>query len=480
MSTAYKEATAKSENKDWKIAEPKDDCERGNWWEIFNDAQLNELIEQLNENNQSIINAEANYRQALAIVEEARASYYPTLGFIGSGIRQGRTASGGSSGSSLFATSSTSSTSTGGSISGSTGASPLVSDVTSLALNASWEPDIWGLVRRTVEGDVAAAQASAALLATTRLSSQSSLAQYYFELRGLDTDQKLLDDTVKDYKKILVFTQNQYNSGVAAESDILQARSLLETAQAAAINNKILRAQYEHAIAVLIGIPPAGLTISFEPLGMIVPPVIPLEVPSMLLERRPDVAQAEREMAQANAQIGVAIAAYYPTLTLSANQAFTGVTEILKLFSKAAESWSIGAQVNETIFDGGLRSATVRAARAAYDASVANYRQTVLTALQSVEDNLVSLRVLDEQSSVLTSAANDARKALNIILNQYASGTVAYNSVLTAQINAYTAEKNAADVNYLRMTSAVGLIKSLGGGWSANDLVGVADNSFRK
>lgn len=466
MSLDYKEATKKSENKDWKVAQPQDDFDRGNWWEIFDDPQLNELIGQLNASNQSIINAEANFRQALAIIDEARASYYPTLGFIGSATRQKRSASGSSSGSSLFATTTPGSTSTGGTLTGTSGGvSRLLSNATSLVLNASWEPDIWGLVRRTVEGDIAAAQSSAALLASTRLSSQASLAQYYFELRGLDTDQKLLDDTVTSYAKTLQITKNQYASGTVSRANVLQAQSSLESAQATALNNQILRAQYEHAIAVLIGRPPAALTIVAEPNKRYTIPVIPMEVPSSLLERRPDVAQAERLMAQANAQVGVAIAAYYPTLTLSASDGLAGVSQLVKLFSKPAENWAIGAQLSETIYDGGLRSATVRAARATYDANVANYRQAVLTAMQNVEDNLVSLRVLDSQVDFLNKAAKDARDSLKIIINEYKSGTVDFTSVLTAEITTFAAEKSAADIQYLRLTSAVGLIKSLGGGW---------------
>jgi len=332
-------------------------------------------------------------------------------------------------------------------------------------VNASWEPDIWGSVRRNVEATTASAQASAALLAATRLSAQASLAQYYFELRGLDTDQKLLDDTVQEYKKILRYAKNRYASGVDSEADILQAKGQLENAQASAINNGVLRAQYEHAIAVLIGVPPAEFSLAPHPLRA-TPPPIPIEVPSELLERRPDIAQAERLAAEANAQIGVAVAAYYPTLSLTGSAS----TMAKKLFSVPSLSWTLGSQLADTIFDGGLRSATVKAAQAAYCANAASYRQIVLAAFQDVEDNLAALRILAKQSSYQNQAAVDAKKSLQLTLNQYRAGTVDYNSVLLAQVSAFSAEKTAADLIYLRMTTAVGLIKALGGGWNAQSL----------
>jgi len=470
VSLTYKEATKDSENKDWKVAEPQDDFDRGKWWKIFNDPLLDELEEQLEISNQTILNAEGNYFQARAIVDEARASYYPTLNGFGSATRQKQS---GSATSSSLGSASAISTGSTGAITGATSSGSLPSkkifDITSLSLDASWEPDIWGSVRRTVEADSAAAQASAALLGNIRLSAEATLAQTYFELRALDTDQKLLDDTATNYNKIMQLTINQYHSGVAQQSDILQARSLYESAQAQAINNKITRAQYEHAIAVLLGKVPADFSLKPVPLTA-TPPIIPMEIPSTLLERRPDVAQAERLMAQTNAQIGVAIAAYFPTLTLSASTGLTGLTNITKLFSRPALNWALGASASELILDGGLRAATVAAARAGYDAAVANYRQTVLTAFQNVEDSLVSLRILDEESIPLNRAAADAKKALEIVINQYKAGTVAYNVVITAQTTAFTAEKSAADLVGLRMTAAVGLIKALGGGWDVAEL----------
>jgi NodT family efflux transporter outer membrane factor (OMF) lipoprotein len=461
--TKFKEAKGKAfvvkNNITWKTAKPQDEADRGAWWHVFHDSQLNRLEDQLNSYNQTIVNAMANYYQACAIVDEARASYYPILSAAGSIFRQ----TGG--GATSFISSTPTGTSTGVA-SGSGGArSGIISTNYTAFLNANWEPDIWGLVKRTVESDLSAAQSSKALLAATRLSAQGALAQYYFELRTLDRDQQLLDNTVISYRKALQLTINQYKSGVASRSDIVQAQSQLETAQAQAVNNGILRGQYEHAIAVLMGRPPADFKLSFSPLNA-KPPVIPVMIPTELLERRPDIAQAERMMQQANALIGVAVAAYFPTLNLSASISASGST-ITNLTRAPALGWSYGAQLVETIYDGGLRNATVRAAKAGYMANVASYRQTVLAAFQDVEDNLTSSRILREQIVFQNQAAASANKTLQLIINQYKAGTVAYSNVITAQIAAYTAQKAANDVAGLQMTAAVGLIKALGGGWNA-------------
>jgi NodT family efflux transporter outer membrane factor (OMF) lipoprotein len=459
----FKEAKGKTvigekKLKNWKMAQPRDDFNRGQWWTIFHDAKLNELEYRLIISNQTIQTAYQNYKQARALVDEARAAFFPTLAGSLSFSRQKQ---GTSSASVNSALTSVGAVTSAGSTSSSSSSS--IHDSYTWLLNASWEPDIWGSARRNVEANNANAQASAALLAATRLSAQASLAQFYFELRGLDTDQQLLNGTVKEYRKILQYAKNRYNSGVDARANVIQAQAQLETAQAAAINNGVLRAQYEHAIAVLIGLPPAEFSLAYHPLTA-TPPPIPVEVPCELLERRPDIAQAERLMAAANAQIGVAVAAYYPVMTLTG----TASTVTKKLFSVPALNWTLGAQLAETLFDGGLRNATVKAAEAAYCASAATYRQTVLTAFQDVEDNLAALRILAKQSVYQNQAAANAKKALDLIVNQYKSGTVDYSSVLTAQITAYTAEKMAADLIYLRMTTAVGLIKALGGGWDAS------------
>ena len=398
-------------DKNWKPIATQNNCERRKWWKIFKDPLLNDLEDQLNTYNQNIVNAYDNYLQALAIVDEARAALFPSLTGALSVFRQ-KTGSGTTS----FISSSAGTTTAGTASTTATGIS-FTSTTYSALLNSSWEPDIWGLVRRTIEADSATAQSDAALLANTRLSAQGALAQYYFELRTLDTNQKLLDDTVKAYKKTLQLTRHQYASGVVNRSNIIQAQVQLETTEALALNNGILRGQYEHAIAVLMGRPPANLTLKFMPLQLKLP-VIPLEVPTVWLERRPDIAEAERLVEKASALIGVAIAAYYPTLTLTGSGSAAG-NSFHQLLHTPSLGWSVGMQAAETIFDGGLRSATVRAAKAAYLAQVAAYRQVVLTAFQNVEDNLISLRILRSQLKVQKKAAADAKFALKLFINQY-------------------------------------------------------------
>ncbi len=446
--------------KGWKVAEPKVvNCNNAEWWKIFNDPLLNSLEPQVALYNQNIKSAAAVYEQAYYLVQEARAAYYPTLDFSGSLVRQKRVAS------STVSSSTTSFSPTGGTILGTTtgGSSSSVTTSHTLLLDALWEPDIWGQVKRTVEAAQGGANANGALFAATKLSMQATLAQSYFSLRALDTDQKLLDDTVRDYKAALKITKNQYTSGTAQRTDVLQAQSLLESAEALAINNGISRGKFEHAIAVLIGKPPECFSLPRMPLTT-KPPIIPLEMPSTLLERRPDVAQAEYLAIQANAQIGVAISAFYPTLSLSGTASMAGAN-YAHWFSLPMLAWAVGPQLAQNLFDGGLRQATTDAARANYQSTVALYRQAVLAAFQDVEDNLVSIRLLQAQVAALNKAAADAKRAEKLILNQYKAGTVAYSSVLTAQINAYTAQKTAADVVGLQMASAVGLIKALGGGW---------------
>ncbi len=464
----FKEAKNKNviaaKNKDWKIAAPKDADYRGKWWEIFHDPELSKLEERLNHCNQSIASAYDNFKQAQALVDEARANFYPVL--IGNISLQRQKGAGSTS---IISTSSSGTLPTGSSSTGiaATSGSKVVYNH-SIIFNASWQPDIWGLVHRQVEADLAAAQASAALLAATRLSSQASLATYYFELRALDKDQKILNETVHSDKKILQLTKNQYHSGVASEADILQAKSQLEAAQALAINNGVNRAIYEHAIAVLLALPASDFSIPYQPLNQ-TPPPIPIALPSTLLERRPDIAQAERLMAQANAQIGIAVAAYYPTLTLTGNSSFVhqGLSHWIGL---PEMGWAYGPQLSQLIYDGGLRAATIRAAQYGYFSTVASYRQIVLAAFQNVEDNLATLRILTNQARVQDQAEVTARKALHFVINEYKAGTVPYSSVLSSQLTLYTAEKNAADVTGMRMTAAVGLIVSLGGGWNVKTI----------
>ncbi len=451
----YKEA-----GKGWKIATPNETAVRGDWWTIFHDQKLNSLEDELNNNNQNIKMALAQYRQALALVAEAKAAYFPVITGTAQYFRQ-RNAPG-----STITNSATNSTTNTSGISTVRGANGTPFTTYALTLMGTWEPDLWGAVGRQVESNIASAQASLAQWAFVELSMQATLAQLYFEVQTLDLDQHILDENVAAYAKALQLTKNRYASGVAAESDVIQARSLVESAQAAAINNGVNRALYEHAAAVLIGRPPANFSLGIHRLKA-TPPPIPLECPSELLERRPDVAQAERQMAAANALIGVAISAYFPVLPLSA----TGSTQgpgLGPLFSLPSISWSIGGQLIETLFDGGLRTAKVNAARANYDATIATYRQTVLAAFQDVEDNLATLRILKKQSVVQKSAVIDATKALKIVLNEYKAGTAALSDVIIAETVLYTAQKNAADVQGQRMTAAVGLVKALGGDWTGH------------
>ncbi|NHL64833.1 efflux transporter outer membrane subunit [Burkholderia ambifaria] len=442
---AFKEAPA-----GWKVAQPADRADRGPWWSVYDDPQLDALIGKLNASNQTIAQSAAAYRQARALVAEARAAYFPTVGLTASGsrARSGRT--------------STSSSASG------FGSSSSISNSYSVGLDASWEPDLWGKVSRSVSAQRAGEAAAAADLANARLSQQALLAQTYFQLRTSDALQKLLDDTVKSYGDSLRLTQNQYAQGVAARADVIQAQTQLQSAQAAAIDNGVARAQYEHAIATLIGEPASTFSLPPNPLTA-QPPITPVDVPSALLERRPDIAAAERRAASANEQIGVAIAAFFPTLTLSATGGFQS-SVWSQLFTLPARFWTVGPQLAATLFDAGLRAAQTDAARATYDQDVAAYRLAVLTAFQDVEDNLASQRILAQEVDVQRQAVDSAEQALAIVTNQYKAGTVAYLNVLSAQTTAFTAQQKLATISGQRMVSSVGLVKALGGGWDASDM----------
>ncbi|KVR02242.1 RND transporter [Burkholderia ubonensis] len=448
MPAAFKEAPA-----GWKVAQPADGADRGAWWRVYGDPQLDALIDKLNASNQTIAQSAAAYRQARALVAEARAAYFPTVGLTASDSR---------SRSPRASLSSGSSSSFGGGSSGSIGNSY------SVGLDASWEPDLWGKVSRTVGAQRAGEAAAAADLANARLSQQATLAQTYFQLRTADTLQMLLDDTVASYARSLQLTQNRYAQGVAARADVIQAQTQLQSAQAAAIDNGVARAQYEHAIATLIGEPAS--TFSLPPLPLTAePPVTPVGVPSALLERRPDIAAAERRAAAANEQIGVAISAFFPTLTLSAQG---GVQSSVwsNLFTLPARFWTVGPQLAATLFDAGLRAAQTEAARATYDQDVAAYRLSVLTAFQDVEDNLASQRILAREIDVQRQAVDSAEHALAIVTNQYKAGTVDYLNVLTAQTTAFSAHQKLATIAGQRMVSSVGLVKALGGGWDVSQI----------
>ena len=439
---AYKELEG------WKQAEPRDHELRGNWWQMYGDPVLDALQEQVNVSNQTLAQAEARYRQARTLVAQARAAYFPIVD-VSAGAARSR-----------------SSTSTG---SGSTsGGSRGAVNRYEIGADASWEPDLWGRVRKTVEANVSSAQASAADLESVRLSLHAELAQNYFQLRTIEAQQQLFEETLQAFEASLKLTQNRYNSGVVARADVVQAETQLRSTQAQALEIGVQRAQLEHAIAVLIGKPPSEFAL---PRATIVaaPPVIPVGLPSELLERRPDIASAERRVKAANAQIGVAQTAYFPSLTLAASGGFQSST-LSRLISTPARFWSLGADLAQTIFDAGLRRARTAQAVAVYDETVANYRQTVLTGFQEVEDNLAALRILEQQAIVQAEALALAKQSLQLTLNQYKSGIVSYLNVLTAQTTAFAAERTAVDVRNRRLAASVLLIRALGGGWNAASL----------
>ncbi|MQR01175.1 efflux transporter outer membrane subunit [Glaciimonas soli] len=446
--------TAFKESKDWKVAEPQDHALSEKWWESYNDPILNSLVAQIDISNQNLMQAEAQFRQARAVVQSARAAYYPTIGATGSATRSGSGAISNGSRSNI-----------------NSGAGNTVSNDYALSGTASWEPDLWGKIQRTVESDRATAQASAADLQGVRLSAQSSLAQDYLQLRVLDAQKQLLDDTVAGYEKSYQLTKNQYAAGVAAKADVIQAETQLKSAQAQALDVGVLRAQMEHAIALLIGQPASTFSIAKLTQAPLVPtpPAIPTGVPSTLLERRPDISGAERRAAAANAQIGVAKAAYYPSLTLSASGGFQS-NSFGNLLTLPSRVWSLGPALAETIFDGGARQAQTAQAIASYDAAAAVYKQTVLTGFQEVEDNLAALRILEEEAKVQDETVKLARYSVQLALNQYKAGITNYTSVVTAQATALTAENTALSIQNRRLAASVQLIAALGGGWSQAEL----------
>lgn len=454
--SAYKESV----NADWARANPADALHRGAWWELFGDATLNDLEKQVEVSNQSLKQAEAQYRQAQAVVAGARSEFFPVVTVGAQATRSGRYGNSGSivSGGTVIGTDA-----------GSTDPrSSHPSNTYSLPFQASWEPDLWGRVRDTVSADVANAQASAATLESTKLSLQATLAQDYFQLRIVDEQKRLLDDTVVAYQRSLQLTQNQYNVGVVARADVVQADVQLKSAQVQAIDLGVSRTQLEHAIALLIGKAPADFSLSTEPLK-IEPPRIPSGMPSQLLERRPDVAIAERQMAAANAQIGVADSAFFPSLTLNATAGYQS-SSFSKWLTAPSRFWSLGPELAETLLDFGARRAQVNQAKAAYDANVANYREVALAALQNVEDNLSALRILEQEAAAQNEAVKAAQQSLTISLNQYRAGTVSYLDVVTAQTAAYSNQRNAISILGNRLNDSVALIKALGGGWTQTDL----------
>ena len=438
--TTYKELEG------WHAAQPRDELPRGSWWEVFGDPELDGLMKRVDISNQNIRAAEARVRQARAVADQARASLFPTVSANASVTR--------SKAPSLanqpnFATGAVNNYNVGLSV-------------------PSWEVDLWGRIRRTVESDVASWQASAADLEAARLAARATLAQDYFALRVADTTKRLLQETVRAYQRSLELTQNRYAAGVVARVDVVQAEVQHKSAQAQLIDVGVNRAQLEHAIAMLVGEPPANFALAPADLVLKVPPV-PVALASELLERRPDIAAAERAAAAANAQIGVAKAAYFPTLNLSASTGFRAQT-LANLLSAPSRFWSLGAAAAEGLFDAGARRAASEQSVAAYDAEVATYRQTVLAAFQDVEDNLAALRILEQEAVLQDEVAQSALHALELTINQYKAGVVSYLNVITAQTTAYNSQSAAMNVLGRRLTASVGLVRALGGGWSAEEL----------
>lgn len=424
----------------WKVAEPRT-VEAGlDWWKLFGDRRLDQLVDQANASNQTLQQAQAQYRQARSLVQQARSAFFPTVSAnVGTG-RQRTTTLGVSS----------------------------IGPYYTAALDASWEPDLWGLVRRQAEAASDSAQASAAQLAATRLLIQAEVAQDYIQLRITDVQIELYARTIAGYQESLKLSQSQFRAGIVTQADVSLATVTLTAAQAQATDLVLQRKQLEHALAVLVGRPPSGFSIPSEPFTMTAL-VIPPGLPSTLLERRPDIASAERQAAAANANIGVARAAYFPQLLLNAALGSNSAS-LANWFTPPARVWSLGAALAQTLFDGGLRSARSDQALAAYDAAVANYKQTVLAALQDVEDNLASLAVLDREVVQQEQAVKAAQDAERVTLAQYRGGTATYLSVITAQTLALSNQRTAIQLRGRQLAASVGLIKAVGGGWHADAL----------
>jgi len=444
------------ESAGWKIAQPADGKLGQAWWQLFNDPQLTALEEQVVISNQNVIAAEAQVRQAKALVQAARAGYYPTA-TVGASVTRSQRG---------VASSSSGGVNTASSVQNST--------AFSLPFDLSWEADVWGRIRRSVEANRDSAQASEADLAAAQLSAQAELAQDYFLLRVQDLQKELLDATVASFQKALDLTRNRYDSGVAAKSDLLQAETQLKTTRAQAIDLGVQRAQLEHAIALLIGKPASSFSLPALHFAAVFPQ-IPAGLPSQLLERRPDIASAERRMAAANAQIGVAQAAYYPSITLSASAGFQAAS-LANWLTWPSRFWALGPAISQTLFDGGLRRAQTEQARAAYDITVAGYRQSVLTGFQEVEDNLSALRILEAEAQAQEDAVQSSKQSLAVFLNQYRAGIISYINITVAQSTELANERTAVGILGRRLTSSVLLIKALGGGWDAAFLTGKDQN----
>ncbi|MGA7857601.1 MAG: efflux transporter outer membrane subunit [Terracidiphilus sp.] len=448
----YKESpTQFKEASEWTVAQPQDAVLRGKWWEIYNDPALNALEDQLNIDNQNIRQSFENFMQARAMVREARSQFFPTVGVGGFYTRS-------QSSSNVGSGSATSTSTTGGT----------QTQLFSLPADVSWEPDLWGRVRNTVRASQYTAQLTAADLENERLTEEASLAEYFFEIRGQDALQKLLNDTVEADKKALAIAKARYDSGVDDQISVVEAQSTLDSAQSAAINLGIARAQYEHAIATLIGKTASTFSIPVEPRTS-APPPIPVGLPSQLLERRPDIAAAERNMATANTQIRVAYAAFYPSLTLSASGGVES-SAIKNLLEWPSRFWSVGPSISEAVYDGGLRRATVNQYIATYNADVAAYRQSVLIAFQQVEDSLAAVRILSQQIQRQQQAVDANQSFLKLELGRYESGIDPYIDVVTAQTTLLGSRQTLTNLEVEQMTASVQLIAALGGGWERSQL----------
>ena len=488
-STAFKEAVpsgapgsaANEADQGWKPADPKDAELGTQWWEVYQDPQLNDLEQRVAVSNQTVAAAEANYRAARALVSEAEAALYPTLSLAPSVVRSrssasvstiaGGTAASGASGTTTTTGTATGTTTgvptTGTTATGSgtaTGASTTPRTIYSVPLEASYQIDLWGSVRNTVAQNRYNALASAAQVATALLSTQSQLAQAYFELRVTDEQRRLLDTTLGDYRASLHLVRTLSNNGLASDEDIAEADTQLASAEAQATDLGVARAQYEHAIATLIGVAPANFSLPYRHLQQVLP-AVPVGVPADLLERRPDIAAAERQVAASNANIGIARAAYFPNLTLSASGGYES-TSVAKLFDWPNRFWSFGPELAQTLFDGGARRAATRQARALNDAATADYRQTVLTAFQSVEDNLASLRILSIELKQQHDAAVAAQRTVELSVVRYRNGVDSYVNVITAQNTFLTNREAELQVQLRQLTASVNLINNLGGGWT--------------
>jgi NodT family efflux transporter outer membrane factor (OMF) lipoprotein len=444
---AYKEIPPDffKETKDWKFAKPSDAAIRGKWWEMFNDTQLNGLEEQLNTANQNIALADANFRAARALVKESRSQYFPTV----------------TTSPSIIASRQSSATRSNFS-------AGRVNVNYTLPFDATWEPDFWGRIRNTVAASASEAQASAADLQNVRLSVEAELAFDYYQLRALDAEKRLLDTTIQAYQEQLELTRVRFQTGIVSDEDVAQAETQLKTTQAQATDLGIARAQFEHAIAVLTGQPASTFSLPNAPLNA-QPPAVPVGLPSQLLERRPDIAAAERRVAEANAEIGVTKAAFYPSLTLGATGGLES-TSIASWFTWPARFFSLGPTLTQTLFDKGRRRAATEVAFAQYDATVASYRQAVLTSFQEVEDNLAALRILTRELEEQNDAVASAQRALSVSTERYKSGIDSYLNVITAQTTLLNNQRTAVNLQMQQMTASVELVKALGGGWNASEL----------